>query len=78
MRIHFEDDLETTHLGKALREKRGLRSLREVAHEARLTVATLSRMENGGRPDLDSFAAAMRWLQIPPKEWLHYMQMERE
>lgn len=44
----------------ALREKRGL-SWRALASDARVSPSTLTRMSQGRRPDVDSFAALLAW-----------------
>lgn len=54
--------LET--LGPALKDRRGGRGLREVAHEIGVSAATLSRVETGKQPDLETFAKLCRWLGI--------------
>jgi transcriptional regulator with XRE-family HTH domain len=53
------------------RQQRGL-SWRQLAHEAGVGPSTLSRMANGSRPDVDSFAALVHWLGMPAEEFLRY------
>src|SRR5579863_2366417 len=57
-------------LGRKLLEKRGERGVREVAKEIGISPATLSRMERGHIPDLDTFGKVCRWLRIDPGEVL--------
>lgn len=54
--------LET--LGPALKEKRGGRGLREVAVEIGTSTATLSRVESGKQPDLETFSKLCKWLGV--------------
>jgi transcriptional regulator with XRE-family HTH domain len=53
------------------RQQRGL-SWRQLAHEAGVGPSTLSRMANGSRPDVDSFASLVHWLGMPAEEFLRY------
>lgn len=57
-------------LGNQLRERRGDRGLREVANDIGISVATLSRIERGRLPDLETFGKVCQWLQIDPAEVL--------
>mgnify|MGYP003376238268 CR=1 FL=1 len=57
-------------LGLALREKRGGRGLREVAKEVEISPATLSRIETGRQPDLETFSKVCKWLGIDGGEVL--------
>lgn len=54
------------NIGIAVRQKRGNRSLREIAAETDISVATLSRIEVGKMPSLRTFAKLCRWLGIDP------------
>ena len=56
--------LET--LGRRLSAKRGDRGVRAVAQEIGVSPATLSRVERGYLPDLETFAKISRWLEIDP------------
>jgi transcriptional regulator with XRE-family HTH domain len=57
-------------LGRKLLETRGERGVREVAHEIGISAATLSRMERGHVPDLNTFGKVCRWLHIDAGEVL--------
>lgn len=57
-------------LSAILRERRGHRGLREVAKEIGTSTPTLSRVENGKMPDLDTFGKLCRWAAIDPGELL--------
>lgn len=59
-------------LGIALKEKRGSRGIREVAKEINISPATLSRIETGKQPDLETFTKACRWLNINPSDVLNF------
>ncbi len=59
-------------IGPLLREKRRQRALREVAAEIGVSSATLSRVENGQLPDLQTFSKICRWLDTDPGAFLGY------
>lgn len=59
-----------TSIGRLLREKRGDRGIREVASEIGVSSATLSRVENGKLPDLETFSKICKWLNVDPGELL--------
>lgn len=51
-------------LSKMIQSKRGGRGLREVAKEVGISVSTLSRVENGNLPDIDSYLKLCKWLDV--------------
>lgn len=59
-----EISLET--LVEQLREKRGGRGIRVVAEQIGISPATLSRVERGSLPDLETFRKICTWLEIDP------------
>ncbi len=54
------------NLGTIIREKRGTRGLRTVASEIGTSAPTLSRIESGKMPDLQTFSKLCRWLNLDP------------
>lgn len=62
--------LSLHQLGERLRQERGSRGIREVAAELGVSPATLSRVERGNLPDLDTFGKICRWLKVDPAEVL--------
>ena len=54
------------NLGTIVREKRGSRGLRAVASEVGTSAPTLSRIESGKMPDLQTFGKLCRWLELDP------------
>jgi transcriptional regulator with XRE-family HTH domain len=53
-----------------LKAKRGKRGLREVAQEiGNVSASTLSRVEKGKMPDLDTFIRLCDWLEISPDQF---------
>lgn len=62
--------LNLTSISPLVREKRGVRGIREVAAEIGISYATLSRVENGKVPDLETFSKICKWLELDPSEIL--------
>jgi transcriptional regulator with XRE-family HTH domain len=56
--------------GRQLALARGSRGVREVAKEIDISPATLSRVERGYMPDLETFGKICRWLKVDPAEIL--------
>ena len=59
-------------LGMAIKEKRGNRGLREIAKEMKVSHTTLSRIESGKQPDLETFSKICHWLDISPADVLDF------
>ena len=64
--------LDVQALRDALDQQRRTRQMswRQVASEAGISPSTLSRMTQGKRPDVDSFAALVDWLGVPADTFL--------
>lgn len=58
------------NLGMHLKKKRGDKGIREVAKEIGISHATLSRIENGKLPDIETFKKICEWLTIDPGDIL--------
>jgi transcriptional regulator with XRE-family HTH domain len=58
------------NLGTRVAEKRGVQRIRATAKEIGISAATLSRIENGHMPDLETFRLVCDWLQVNPAEVL--------
>ncbi len=61
-------DLDVSELGRLVRQKRTDEqlSLRQAAALARVSFSTLSRVEDGGHPDLSTFMSLCAWLGVEP------------
>jgi len=57
-------------LGGLIRERRGKRTIRQVAAEIGISSATLLRVETGRTPDVETFGKVCRWLQLDPRTFL--------
>mgnify|MGYP003577375135 CR=1 FL=1 len=64
--------LET--IGRLILEKRGAIGVRATAKEIGISAATLSRVERGYLPDLDTFRKICAWLGVDPGEVLGFTQ----
>lgn len=61
--------LDIERLANLVRSKRSSRGLRETAKEiGNVSPSTISRVENGKTPDMDTFLALCDWLEVPPAE----------
>lgn len=62
--------LNTEKLSLLLKSKRGSRGLRAVAQEiGGISASTLSRIEQGNLPDVDTFIRICQWLELSPAEF---------
>jgi transcriptional regulator with XRE-family HTH domain len=59
-------------LSLKLKQRRGNRGIREVAREIGIGHATLSRIESGKQPDLQTFTKICKWLEIDPNSVLGF------
>jgi transcriptional regulator with XRE-family HTH domain len=57
-------------LGNLLQQKRGSMGIRAAAGEIGVSPATLSRIENGRVPDLETLRKVCRWLGVDPAGYL--------
>lgn len=57
-------------LGHLVRKRRGDEGIRSVAARIQVSAATLSRVERGHVPDIDTFRKICAWLEINPNEFL--------
>lgn len=62
--------LTLAQLGPLLRERRGYRGIRAVAAEIGISAPTLSRVETGKQPDLETFTKICQWLGVDAGEVL--------
>jgi transcriptional regulator with XRE-family HTH domain len=60
-------NLDTIKLSEMLKSKRGAKGLRAIATEiGGLSAPTLSRIEQGNLPDIDTFLKICKWLEVSP------------
>lgn len=64
-------EIKIEELAAKLREQRGTRGLREIAKEiGDVSASTLSRIEKGNIPDLDTFVRICRWLGVSSEAFI--------
>lgn len=70
--------LNMSRLATLVRTKRGNKGLRETAREiGKVSPSTLSRVENGKMPDMETFLLLCDWLQVPPAELIENSEESR-
>ena len=66
-----ESVFDAKYLAERVRQKRGKVGLRDTAKEiGGITASTLSRIEKGQVPDLDTFIRLCQWLGVNPSEFV--------
>ncbi|MEM7759611.1 MAG: helix-turn-helix domain-containing protein [Cyanobacteria bacterium P01_A01_bin.40] len=79
MKQKMKNYLNAERLASLVRSKRGNRGLRETAKEiGNVSPSTISRVENGKTPDMDTFLALCDWLEIPPAELINSTKEKNE
>jgi len=65
-------EINTDKFSGMVREKRKNRGLREIAIEiGDVSISTLSRIEQGKVPDVDTFIKICKWLNISPETFIN-------
>jgi transcriptional regulator with XRE-family HTH domain len=64
------DSIRIDRLAQRIQERRAGKGIREAATEVGVSPATLSRVENGKIPDLETFSKVCRWLGEDPAVYL--------
>lgn len=67
-KIHFTNSVKEVMFSKMQEEKRKI-GLREFSKQANLSFTTLSRIQNGTTPDLESFFKLCCWMNKNPNEF---------
>ncbi len=57
-------EISLKNIGAALRSERGDRGLRDTAREIGISPATLSRVEGGKLPDIETFTKICQWMRL--------------
>lgn len=67
----METTLNTDLLASMIKDKRGNQSLRAIASEIdNVSFATLSRIEQGKIPDIDTFVRICKWLNVSTETFI--------
>jgi transcriptional regulator with XRE-family HTH domain len=71
----MDSEVNIAELAALLKARRGTRGLRAVAEEiGSVSASTLSRVEQGKLPDLDTFIRICRWLGVSPGRFIPGME----
>lgn len=72
--------VDVAALHSALDRKRKLRELswRELAGRLDISASTFTRMAQGHRPDVDTFATLLRWLDMPATAYMRSEDLDEE
>ena len=70
-------DVEALYAALDSKRKSNGTSWREVARELEISPSTFSRMAQGRRPDVDTFATLLRWLGMPAESFMRSTREER-
>ena len=65
-------DISLDLLVDKIKKKRGAVGIRQAAEEIGISAATLSRVERGNLPDLETFKRICSWVEVDPGEVLGY------
>jgi transcriptional regulator with XRE-family HTH domain len=68
--------IDTGKLSTMIRSKRGDKGLREVSKEIGVSAPTLSRIEQGKVPDVQTFMRICEWLDVSADEFSHQKRTE--
>jgi transcriptional regulator with XRE-family HTH domain len=69
-------DVEALYAALDSKRKAHETSWREVARELEVSPSTFSRMAQGRRPDVDTFATLLRWLGMPAEPFMRSTRRE--
>ncbi len=75
----MKNNLNVEKLANLVRSKRGNCGLRETAKEiGNVSPSTISRVEKGKTPDMDTFLALCEWLEVSPAEFIQNTEQEQD
>jgi transcriptional regulator with XRE-family HTH domain len=74
----MQSTLNTDLLSSTIKSKRGKMGLRDTALEiGEISAATLSRVEQGNLPDVDTFIRICTWLEMPTDTFVSGKQFDQ-
>ena len=62
--ITMSASLDTLKFSEMIKSKRGKKGLRQLAAEIGVSASTLSRVEQGNLPDIDTYIKLCEWLDV--------------
>ncbi len=69
--------LDTDKFSKMIKSKRGGKGLRVLAKEISISPSTLSRIEQGNLPDIDTYLKLCNWLEVSSEYFLKKNKNDR-
>ncbi|GGD11374.1 helix-turn-helix domain-containing protein [Hyunsoonleella pacifica] len=60
----MNNTLDTIKFSEMIKSKRGKTGLRKLADEINISASTLSRIEQGNLPDIDTYLKICNWLEV--------------
>lgn len=63
----MSSSLDTQKFSEMIKSKRGSKGLRALATEIGVSASTLSRIEQGNLPDIDTYLSLCDWLEVSPE-----------
>lgn len=63
----MSNSLDTSKFSEMIKSKRGTTGLRALASEIGVSASTLSRIEQGNLPDIDTYLKLCNWLEVSPE-----------
>lgn len=67
MQTSYCGEIDLDRLSAAIQAKRGRTGLRAAAADVGVSPPTLSRIENGRLPDIETYLKVCRWLNLSPQ-----------
>ena len=61
---NMSSSLDTEKFSEMIKSKRGNKGLRVLAKEINVSASTLSRIEQGNLPDIDTYLKLCEWLEV--------------
>lgn len=58
--------IDTSKFAEMIKSKRGNTGLRQMSSEIGISPSTLSRVEQGNLPDIDTYMKLCKWLEVSP------------
>lgn len=63
------NNLNNKRLARAIESARFPLTLRQIGEKIQVSAATLSRIENGKTPDIETYYKVCQWLGVPMEEF---------
>ncbi len=60
----MSSSLDTKKFSSMIKSKRGKKGLRALANDIGISASTLSRVEQGNLPDIDTYLKLCQWLEV--------------